>query len=263
VIPMTERFCIDLRAVPEMDLGEQMRLTKEAGFQNIHINSDAAFITKEQLHTYVQSAKEHGLHVVNLHPPFKRNCEFWVPGPQNDELTDLYLEQIDLCAAFGIESLIVHPTSGPDNVYISELGLETCNRLVQHAEKRGVILLLENLRTPVHLDYLFGNISSKNLQFCFDSGHENAYNRGIGFVRRYGPRMGFTHLHDNNGVDDQHHIPMDESIDWAALRTDMEAVNYTGYLNLEIFPRPVNYDGSDYSAFVRRAFAALARIWGE
>ena len=260
---MTERFCIDLRAIPEMDLGEQMRLTREAGFQNIHINSDSEFITKEQLRTFVQSAKDYGLNVVNMHPPFMRNCEFWVPGPQHDELTDLYCKQIDLCAAFGIESLIVHPTSGPTNVFISEFGLETYNRLVRHAEKRGVILLLENLRSHIHLDYLFENISSKNLQFCFDSGHENAYNHGIGFVRRYGTRMGFTHLHDNNGVDDQHHIPLDETIDWDALRQDMADVHYTGYLNLEIFPKPVNYDGTSYSEYVKRAFAALARIWGE
>ncbi len=42
----------------------------------------------------------------------------------------------------------------------------------------------------------------------------------------------------------------------------MADVHYTGYLNLEIFPKPVNYDGSSYSEYVKRAFAALARIWG-
>lgn len=260
---MTERFCIDLRAIPEMDLGEQMRLTREAGFQNIHINSDSEFITKEQLRTFVQSAKDHGLNVVNMHPPFMRNCEFWVPGPQHDELTDLYCKQIDLCAPLASNRSSSTPRAGRPTFLSRSSGWKPTTGLVRHAEKRGVILLLENLRSHIHLDYLFENISSKNLQFCFDSGHENAYNHGIGFVRRYGTRMGFTHLHDNNGVDDQHHIPLDETIDWDALRQDMADVHYTGYLNLEIFPKPVNYDGSSYSAYVKRAFAALARIWGE
>lgn len=75
--------------------------------------------------------------------------------------------------------------------------------------------------------------------------------------------MGFTHLHVNNGVDDQHHIPMDESIDWAALRTGYGGRELHGVSEPRNIPQARHYDGSDYSAFVRRAFAALARIWGE
>lgn len=264
---MRERFCTAIRDIPDdISFEEQLRITKETGFDNIHVSADTsweAYFTKEQLRDYVRRAKEYDLRVVNVHPPFAHNCEFWTPGPEHDKLVTQYADQIDVLSDCGVGSLIVHPTSGADNTYISEFGLETIGGLVRHAEQRGVILLMENLRSPIHLDYLFENIRSDNMRFCLDSGHENAFNHGIGFIRRYGSKLGFTHLHDNDGVGDQHRIPTDGTIDWAKLRADMEFVGYTGYINLEVFPFAKNYDGTDYKTFVKRAYDTLIQIFGE
>lgn len=260
---MKERFSIGVRDADNISLDDQLRFVNEAGFRIIHLDTCAGYIKLDALREQVECAKRHGLRVVNIHPPFMRNCELWVPGEKHDETVALLMEQIDNCSALGIESIIIHPTSGPTNVYVSELGLETYQKLVEHAQARGVVLMIENLRTPIHLDYLFDNIKSDFLRFCFDSGHENAYNHGIGFVRRYGSRLGFTHLHDNDGVDDLHQVPMDGTIDWAKLRADMEYVGYTGYVNLELSDALIYGDVSQFRPLMQRAYNALLQIFGE
>jgi sugar phosphate isomerase/epimerase len=88
------------------------------------------------------------------------------------------------------------------------------------AKQRGVEVLLEN--TPNALSSakrlnLFNQITHLNLNFCFDVGHAHI---GEGIEEEFGllkDSIRSTHIHDNNGTDDQHLFPFlspGGSIDW-------------------------------------------------
>jgi sugar phosphate isomerase/epimerase len=86
------------------------------------------------------------------------------------------------------------------------------------ARQRGVEVLLEN--TPNELAgaerlLMFLGVTHLNVNVCFDVGH--AHMRGS-VENEYGllkPRIRSTHVHDNNGADDQHLFPNNGgTVDW-------------------------------------------------
>jgi sugar phosphate isomerase/epimerase len=101
-----------------------------------------------------------------------------------------------------------------------EAGFTALEELNMFARQRGVEILLENtpnaLATAERLR-LFNNITHLNLNYVFDTGHAHI---GAGIENEFEimkDRIRSLHVHDNNGVDDQHLYPMAEggTIDWA------------------------------------------------
>lgn len=88
------------------------------------------------------------------------------------------------------------------------------------ARARGVEVLLEN--TPNDLANAerllqFQELTHVGLNYCFDAGHAHMTPRGI--PQQFDlmkERIRSTHVHDNNGKDDQHLAPLSEggTIDW-------------------------------------------------
>jgi sugar phosphate isomerase/epimerase len=88
------------------------------------------------------------------------------------------------------------------------------------ARQRGVEVLLEN--TPNALSsaerlLMFLEMTHLELNICFDLGHAHM-NEGVETAfRQLAPRIRSTHVHDNNGGDDQHLFPLVSTggtIDW-------------------------------------------------
>ena len=101
-----------------------------------------------------------------------------------------------------------------------EAGFTALEELNMFARQRGVEILLENtpnaLATAERLR-LFNNITHLNINYVFDTGHAHI---GAGIENEFEimkDRIRSLHVHDNNGVDDQHLYPMAEggTIDWA------------------------------------------------
>lgn len=86
------------------------------------------------------------------------------------------------------------------------------------AGQRGVEVLLENtpnaLATAERLNGFMAE-THLNLNYCFDIGHAHLL-RGIeNEFELMKDRIRSTHLHDNDGHEDQHLFPGEGSIDWA------------------------------------------------
>jgi sugar phosphate isomerase/epimerase len=78
-----------------------------------------------------------------------------------------------------------------------------------------------------------------HLCVCVDTGHTNlAVNLGhppVGdVIRQLGTLVEVLHLHDNNGIKDQHKIPMTGIIDWNDVICALFEIGYKGYYNLEV-----------------------------
>ena len=106
--------------------------------------------------------------------------------------------------------------------------------------------------------------------FCWDTGHEQCYNRGTDMMRGRAHRLIATHFNDNLGVrgggvtskDDLHFLPFDGITDWQSVAERLKQTTIPEYLIFEVKKRekyadltPKEFIGEAY----RRAhrFAAM------
>lgn len=86
------------------------------------------------------------------------------------------------------------------------------------ARQRGVEVLLENtpndLSSAARLEDFLGQ-THLNLGYCFDIGHAHMTYGIEDQFERMQTRIRSTHIHDNDGEEDQHLFPGKGSIDWA------------------------------------------------
>jgi sugar phosphate isomerase/epimerase len=89
------------------------------------------------------------------------------------------------------------------------------------ARQRGVTLAIENtpgeMATPANLRKFLDETRLTNVKVCFDVGHahlEGGTPAGLEAVRDL---VATTHVHDNRGVHDEHLLPYEGTIEWAAL----------------------------------------------
>ncbi len=74
---------------------------------------------------------------------------------------------------------------------------------------------------------------------CVDTGHTNLAvkyegNPSVGdAIRQLGSRVQALHLHDNNGMRDQHKIPMTGDLNWEDIMNALDEVGFDGWYNLE------------------------------
>ncbi len=85
------------------------------------------------------------------------------------------------------------------------------------AGQRGVEILLENTPSPLgsaeRLNF-FLRETHLNLNFCFDIGHAHLTGSIDDQFELMGERIRSTHIHDNNGKEDEHFVPGAGTIDW-------------------------------------------------
>ncbi len=259
---MKERFCINFNASFMAENPEdKLKAIKEAGFPTVHFSCecDDKEVYEKGLIGFCELSRRIGLEPVNFHPSYMSNNLLWLDAPEKEDVMARLKYQVELIGKLGMQSIIVHPTSGLANLYISPVGLDSFSRLAEIGEKNGVTICIENLRTHKHLDYILNNIDSPRVGFCHDTGHEFAYNKGMDFALRYKGRMAFTHIHDNDAVRDLHMIPGEGILDWKHLAETYSEAGYDGPLSLEINFK--QYD--DFEGAVRKAYLALVNIFGE
>jgi sugar phosphate isomerase/epimerase len=94
------------------------------------------------------------------------------------------------------------------------------------AAQRGVEVLLENtpnaLASAQGLNRFLAH-THLNLNYCFDIGHANLRNAIETEFDLMKDRIRSTHLHDNNGTDDQHLFPGEGNIDWVRAMSLLES----------------------------------------
>lgn len=115
---------------------------------------------------------------------------------------------------------------------------ERMPRIVEHAEKLGVTLALENTwddRPEIMLqlaDMLPGDV----VRFCLDTGHVNVFSH-LSITRWWdmiGDRVVALHLHDNDGLSDDHLAPGEGTFDFETLAGKLSSLETMPLLDLEV-----------------------------
>ena len=197
------------------------------------------------------AAEKTGIELPMAHAPFPTYVAD--DDDYNEYLFGALEKSIAVCGYLGIPAVVIHPQHNVDKALERELNLALYRKLIPIAKKHGVKICLENLfvRTARHVvegcccdpDEAIDYIDTLNAEagvdmfgFCFDLGHANITNINFrDFIRKLGKRIMLVHLHDNDGVEDMHRIPMTLlRTDWEGLIAGLRDIGYRGPLDFEI-----------------------------
>ena len=210
---------------------ERLKTIKAAGFNGVILLWADYFDSDYK--KFPSYAEKQGLFVENAHAPYMEANSIWKDGIAGDEYTSHIIRCVEDCSRFNIPTLVVHPINGVTPLPQSTVGLERFKRIVARAEKCNINIAIENQGNPEYIDYVFKNIKSDKLRFCFDSGHEKFYCPQIDLLNLYGDRLIALHLHDNNGNEDSHSLPFTGIVDWKKISKQITTKNYAGAIALE------------------------------
>jgi sugar phosphate isomerase/epimerase len=159
-------------------------------------------------------------------------------------------EYIDLAAALGCEYLVIH-CGFHFSVYLGRVWTALCQtfaRAVEHAERRHVPLVIENMnRLPANSEFqylgvtveeftdLFRRIRSPYLGLALDVAHCHLLPGGVArFVRSFPDRIREVQLSDNYGTIDQHLTIGDGTVDFARVLHLLASIQFSGPLIIEL-----------------------------
>jgi len=88
------------------------------------------------------------------------------------------------------------------------------------ARQRGVTLAIENtpgeMATPENLKHFLQQTRLTSVKLCFDAGHAHIEGGVLPALEAVRDLAATTHIHDNHGERDEHLLPFEGTIDWAA-----------------------------------------------
>ena len=186
----------------------EKKLNLEIYFSHIALRS----LDKRQCAGIARTLEDAGVKVT-FHAPFMDLR----PGALDDEIRRASLDRIrqvfDLIPVFQPLKIVCHP-SFDQRYYVScdDLWLENSvhfwRQLIVQAEDGGAVIALENVyeREPGILRRLLEALHSRQVCFCFDTGHFNVFARAPleDWMEQLGRFIGHLHLHDNFGKFDEH-----------------------------------------------------------
>jgi len=156
---------------------------------------------------------------------------------------DCLLRGLDVTAALGGNVMVIHTGYLP---YFSRGGRRHWFRnwrarmpaVAEAAEKRGVRIALENSwdDRPEIMIRLAESLPGYDIRYCIDTGHVNRYSRlPIGqWWDALGGKVEVLHLHDNDGLSDDHLAPGEGSFDFDGLAGILRGESAIPRLDLEV-----------------------------
>ena len=191
-----------------LDLFLRYRINPEIGFDGSALDRRDELPLEQVARLFM----EHG-RTVTLHGPFMDLA----PGAVDDKIREVtarrLLETMELVPLFRPLSVVFH-VGYDDRCYQGFRqewlagSLATWEPIARRAEGLGVMVSLENLyeQTPDMIVALLDSLSSRNVGFCLDVGHQNAFSNTplAEWLKALGSRLKEIHLHDNDGRGDDH-----------------------------------------------------------
>ncbi len=121
-----------------------------------------------------------------------------------------YQKVYDIAVALQINHIILHPAYNPDvfspHDWIEEMSIFWSNFLI--GKSPDVRFHLENVMDagPEMLLQLVSQVNQLNLDINLDIGHVHVYSKSSlsKWISTLGNKIGYVHLHDNHGKEDEH-----------------------------------------------------------
>jgi sugar phosphate isomerase/epimerase len=239
---------------------ERIAAIAEAGFDAVCLDFEKELAaTETSWENQMRLAQKYGLPVENVHLSGKGMNAVWADGEAGEAVIARLIEELRDMSSLGIKIGVAHVTWGhglPEGTL--ECGLARYKKAVDAAEKFGVVLALENSVYAQHVHYLLNNISSPYLGFCYDSGHENAFTPTEDYLSHYGDILVAMHLHDNDGVNDSHWLPLHKNgtVNWSEKVSKLKKTKLFG----DIITLESGVDGEDLLKEFKESLAVAKKL---
>jgi len=156
---------------------------------------------------------------------------------------------IEAAGFAGIVHAVIHTISAPKTTYEDSEKMVTKNieyltPFAEQAQKYGVKLVFENMRSPKEKEgyHRYGSTADEIIRFadyfsmenCWDFGH--AHTTGLVQsveIAKFEKRLAVLHVNDNHGNDDEHLMPFLGTIDWIDAMKGLKATGFSGCFNFE------------------------------
>jgi len=231
--------------------GGNIRGGKLEGFFD---QTDAQMI--EALKPYADAAKKHGVGFGQAHAPFPSYVH---EAPKtNAYVLNAIKKVMMLLGEVGCPWLVVHPAFNAYSDRLSaeeewKINEEMYSELIPVIKETGVKVATENMFSSYKrkiieavmsdfnfaasfVDHMNEIAGEKLFGFCLDVGHATLLHRDQRkVINTMGERITVLHLHDNDGVSDQHLFPYEGITDWDAVCAGLKDIGYKGTLSFETF----------------------------
>lgn len=164
------------------------------------------------------------------------------------------------CVIHSVTTILMGYDTLPEKM--RELNYKMYKDLEPMIDKTGVLVSLETfgnarIGNKNGLDFFaqpdefyncYKSLPEGKYVICLDSGHSNVASVSFGcpppeeLVKIYGSDIKLLHLHDNRGVNDEHHFPFTGNVNWKALIEALENTGYKGVYNFEVNPNKFGED---------------------
>ena len=218
----------------EVSADERLKQIKRAGFDAVMFWwGDDFESTDGNRYNLINAAFKTGLSVNTLHFPSVHADYLWRDETRK-EYTASLIAAIEDCARYKVENLVMHTTRYLITPPYNRQGLDALGSAVAVAEREGVNIALENTRFPDYNKYIYSNINSDRLTLCYDTGHEHCYTPGRDILAEFGYKLSTTHIHDNYGKVDEHHVIGEGNINFAHIFAELKKYGLK-YYNAECY----------------------------
>ena len=230
------------------DIEKQVEDIKNAGFDCVITNADPKMDCENgTIKQQVKLFKKYGLKLSSLHMRYTRSDlpNFWHNNPIGDKLEKNLKKDVKLAKKYGFTCVVVHLRGEPNDV-----GYNRLRRVLKLCEKVKIPLAIENIGDYNCFSKTFKNIDSEYLKFCYDSGHNHAFDPQIDYLSKYGKKLIALHLHDNFGPNptekqlkglsfkkqslDMHTLNKYGSIDWQEIANKLSKIKQPINLDYEV-----------------------------
>ena len=214
------------------DTTERANLIKKIGFDSIIASQDSKFnhengTIKQQIKLF----NEVRLSPSSLHMTYTTEelPHFWQDDEIGEKIKRSIINDVLTASKYKFKSVVVHLVGE-----YTKIGEKRLYEILDFCKTKSIPLAIENLIKRKIIVDVFNNINHEMLKFCFDSGHQNAFDKDFPYLEYFGDKLVALHLHDNNGLVDEHTIPpFSGTIDWDIIAKQLAVLPQIANISLD------------------------------
>ena len=246
----------------------------EAGFSHVHWchhwNDDFLY-SRAEIRQIAKWLKQYNLQLNDIHTSDGQE-KAWGSAREYQRLAGIELveNRIIMASDLGADVVIIHLPGGIDPSNSADpmwrVVLRSLDDLEPCARKSCVRIAIENIEN-VDLSLIEALLSLYDPDYvglCYDSGHGNMVRVDeMDTLEKLKSRLIAIHLHDNDGIGDQHNLPFTGTVAWKRLTRIIAESAYTKCVNLETaYTKEEDTGIEEERQFLRRALNAGKALYG-